>query len=80
MSGSRVLYEALYKDKKIPGQALLVDIDDGVATITGCSHPGVEVFTSIARGIFRSRKLKALIGNGFYREKDGRGRKHAKNG
>lgn len=54
--------EAVYKDKKLLEQALLIDSPDGVVIVTGCSHPGLEIFIEISKNIFKNKKVKALIG------------------
>lgn len=54
--------ETVYKDQRIIEQALVIDIGSDIVVISGCSHPGAEVFVGIAKNMFKDKKVKALIG------------------
>lgn len=60
--------EAVYKDQKIVEQALIVDLGDGLALVTGCSHPWVGRFAEIAYSALNKR-IKMVMGGWHLVEK-----------
>ncbi|MEM1526390.1 MAG: MBL fold metallo-hydrolase [Ignisphaera sp.] len=54
--------ETMYKDQRIIEQALVINKGNNIVIVSGCSHPGIEVFVEIAKSMFKDEKVKALIG------------------
>ncbi len=52
----------------IAEQMLILETDEGLIVITGCSHPGIETLISLVNAKFPGKTIKLLLG-GFHLEK-----------
>jgi len=54
-----------YRNRPFAEQALVLDLEDGLVVLVGCSHPGIVEIIKTVKTRFRDKKI-ALLAGGFH--------------
>jgi len=54
-----------YGETELTEQALVLEGEDGLIVLVGCSHPGIDAIVERVRGMFEARKI-SFVGGGFH--------------